>query len=542
MRGARIEQACLLQVQDCNIDGEALKSPLMAELEADSPSPPTLEADLFPSPEVAPTGVSADAPAPALQAVLPSMMPKELIGHAEKLQRAMADAALLPQAFADFCAVAYVKPEWAGAASEFLADLFEGREEELADMARVPDLIIELATGHYALTFMAASVWAAKGDVARMSRLAEALAATQSKLSGVEVVDVMLALASSLAIARYPRAEQLLNIATPQAAPEHEEALAEARLWLAAGRTVRSCDQEIRDLWEQRLRRPQHPWTWESPLECAALARLADLMAPGMASAPLFQAVVPAAWWDLAMCRTSELMQLEAAMQEKSRDPAEEPPPPTEPPPMIIGRPIVIWRLVPFCFGAVVAIWAGFLGIHFGPFQIVRKQAEAVVEPLEPAEEAPQQSAKSGRVAAPSAPTRNDSAWRASEIQRLLMEKPALAATAEVFKSGGWEDHRAMLEGDTPTLAKDSAEYLNLLIWLHLSPPENEQINTRVPGLLADLKPDSETLDLWEKLVYPGSPNADHIRQAAQKQHHENEKSWSPSQRYRLSQIGWEKR
>lgn len=516
----------------------------MAEPEADSTSPSAQEADLFPSPEASPAGLSVDAkestPEPPVVAFTQAM-PAPLEAQAQKLRRVLEDDALLPQVFAEFCAAAYVKPEWAGAASDFLAELFEGREEELAEMARVPDLIIELATGHYALTFMAASVWAAKGDVARMSRLAEALVATQSKLSGVEVVDVMLALASSLAIARYPRAEQLLNIATPQAAPEHDEALAEARLWLAAGRTVRSCDQEVRDLWEQRLRRPQQRWSWESPLECTALARLADLLTPGMEAASLFQAVVPPAWWDLALTRASDLQQLESALLEKNRSQKEELPPPAEPPPMLIGRPIVIWRLVPFCFGAAVTIWAGFLGIHYGPFHLVRKQPPAVAEEATAQETArPQTSPASSVKDGPATNSKADAAWREGEIQRLLREEPALSAAAAVFKSGGWAEHQAMLEGETPGLAKDSPDYLNLLIWLHLSPPDNEEINARVPALLAAMKPDSDTLDLWEKLVYPGSANASHIRQAAQRQHHENEKSWSPSQRYRLSQIGWD--
>lgn len=514
----------------------------MAEPEADSTSPSAMEADLFPSPAHTP----ADAP-PSGGESPSAAIPRELESHAQKLRRTLDDHAQLPQAFAEFCAAAYVKPEWAGAASEFLAELFEGREEELADMARVPDLIIELATGHYALTFMAASVWASKGDVARMSRLAEALAVTQSKLSGVEVVDVMLALASSLAIARYPRAEQLVNIAAPQAAPEHEEALAEARLWLAAGRAVRSCDQEVRDLWEQRLRRPQHPWTWASPLECAALAQLADLLTPGMEGAVLFRAVVPAVWWDLAARRADELTRFDAALQEKSRAPVEEPlPPAAEPPPMVIGRPIVIWRLVPFFFGGIVGAWAFVLGIYFGPFDLVRPGNDGFkTDPAQAENSVGAETAKADPLDISAESMEDDktkAAWRREEIQRMLQEHPVLAATAEVFKSGGWEEHRAMLEGETAALAKDSPEYLNMLVWLHLSPPENEEINARVPALLAILKPDSDTLDLWEQLVYPGSPNAGHIRQTAQRQHHDHEESWSPSQRQRLSRIGWERK
>ena len=73
--------------------------------------------------------------------------------------------------------------------------------------------------------------------------------------SDPEIVHIMLALVTSLAITRYSRAEQMLSVAEPKAAEEHQESLQEARLWLAAGRIVCSCSQESRDLWDHRLRR-----------------------------------------------------------------------------------------------------------------------------------------------------------------------------------------------------------------------------------------------------------------------------------------------
>ncbi|HCN78672.1 MAG TPA: hypothetical protein DIT13_15945 [Verrucomicrobiales bacterium] len=532
-----------------------MKAPIMADPAAETTSMTAMEQDLFPHPDPNPAGLTAEtSPAwspDSSKKTNSGVFPRGIQDLADKLRKAMNDPSHLSQAFAEFCTAAYVKPEWAGAASEFLAELFEGREEHLAEMAHVPDLIIELATGHYAVTFMAASVWAAKGDVARMSRLAEALAATQSKLSGVEVVDVMLALAASLAISRYPRAEQLVNIAAPQAAPEHEEALAEARLWLAAGRAVRACDQEVRDMWEQRLRRPQHPWTWEGPVERAALTQLADQVAPRMEAESLFQAVLPAGWWELAMRRAEELIHYDAALRQKKCETHEDAPPPAEPPPMVIGRPIVIWRLVPFCFGGLVGAWAFALGIYFGPFDLVRPgasvnevgaAADGQTTPggefSQPGEEGePPSASVSADVRQGEHP---DSLWRKEESRRLLEKLPELAASGELLKHGGWEQHRAMLEGEEENLSKNSPEYEKLLVWLHLSPVSDDAINTRVPGLLAALKPDSDTLDLWEKLIYPGSPNAPQIREAARRQHHENTQSWSPTQRSRLSRIGWD--
>ncbi|MCA1962511.1 MAG: hypothetical protein LDL31_01040, partial [Prosthecobacter sp.] len=184
-------------------------------------------------------------PAPENDASLPAT----LRPAAEALEAALRAGKPVEKLFADFCSQAYVRPEWAGAASDYLADLFEGREGELAAMTRVPDLIIELASGHQTLTTIVAFEWAAAADTARLSKLAEALAATHGKMHSAEVTHLMLALATSLALTRYSRAEQMLHLAEPEAAEEHRESLEEARLWLAAGRILRGCSQEVRELW-----------------------------------------------------------------------------------------------------------------------------------------------------------------------------------------------------------------------------------------------------------------------------------------------------
>jgi hypothetical protein len=574
----------------------------MSERDAEPSSLPGMEAELFPPPDSVSTDLTAEAPAvsemePALsqdEAPEPELIaatedveveatesvppappepeppaepefPKPLVASAEKLSRNLHDPALLPQAFADFCSVAYAKPEWVGAASAFLAEQFEGREEELADMARVPDLIIELASGHYALSFMAASVWAERCDIARLARMAEALMAklaVKSMPASAEVVDLMLALATSLAISRYARAEQLVQVATPLAMAEHQQALAEARLWLAIGRLVRSGDQEVRDLWDQRLRRPRHRWTWELPVEQAALAQLADVMTPTAEGLAWFQPVVPACWWDLALRRATE----RAAVSE-TRVVEEEPrekPPTAEPTPVVSGRPVVVWHTVPFFVGGLVGAWAFALGVWLGPFDLVRPTENepaaaevpvaAVKESPAPAEDRPVQGDTTQRLPATvespvatspapaSSPTpadHPDRVWREEEKARLLAEHPELASWAESFRSGTWTEHRALLEGADTALPKDDPEYVRLLVWLHLAPAADAEVNARVPGLLATYQPESFVLDLWQRLIYPGSPNAAQIKQAARFEHHDRPQSWSPSQRARLNLIGW---
>lgn len=352
--------------------------PVSTDLKAEAPAlsemEPALSQDETPEPELTAATENVEAEATGVEATPPEPeppaepeFPKPLVAPAEKLSRSLHDPALLPQAFADFCSAAYAKPEWVGAASAFLAEQFEGREEELADMARVPDLIIELASGHYALSFMAASVWAERCDIARMARMAEALMAklaVKSMPASAEVIDLMLALATSLAISRYARAEQLVQVATPLAMAEHQQALAEARLWLAIGRLVRSGDQEVRDLWDQRLRRPRHRWTWEQPVEQAALAQLAEVMTPDAEGLAWFQPVVPACWWDLALRRASEraaVPETRAVEEEPREKPAS-----AEPSQVITRTPVVIWHTVPFFVGGLVGAWAFAVGVWLG--------------------------------------------------------------------------------------------------------------------------------------------------------------------------------
>jgi len=573
----------------------------MSERDAESSSLPGMEAELFPPPvsaspdlaeeppaateslpdllqdsalEPGPTVPEEDAegetseveePAPAEPEPPPEPeFPKPLVAPAEKLSRHLHDPSLLPQAFADFCATAYAKPEWVGAASTFLAEQFEGREEELADMARVPDLIIELASGHYALSFMAASVWAERCDIARMARMAEALMAklaVKSMPASAEVIDLMLALATSLAISRYARAEQLVHVATPLTTAEHHQALAEARQWLAVGRLVRSGDQEVRDLWDQRLRRPRHRWTWEQPVEQAALAQLAEVLTPDAEGLAWFQPVVPACWWDLALRRAAE-----RAARPETRAVEEEPrekPATSEPSQVIPRTPVVIWHTVPFFVGGLVGAWAFALGVWLGPFDLVRPTegepaaappATVVKEPPAPAEDRPVQGDTTQRLPATTEPVavtspvpattpapadHPDRVWREEEKARLLADHPELASWSENFRSGTWAEHRALLEGADPALPKDNPEYARLLVWLHLAPAADAEVNARVPSLLAAYQPESFVLDLWQRLIYPGSPNAALIKQAARTEHHERPQSWSPSQRARLNLIGW---
>ena len=494
-------------------------------------------------------------------------LPREVRALGRDLITALQNGVQVRETFSAFCSAAYVKPDWAGPASEFLAALFEEKEDILSEMARIPDLIIELASGHYTLTFMVASRWLLKGDTARLVRLAEALIATQARMSGGEIVDVMLALATSLAVTRFPRAEQLLIVAEPQATEDHREALQEARLWLGAGRIVRGCTPEVRDLLDHRLRRSRNTWAWESREEREALTQLADHLDVDMEGAALFKAITPTVWWDLAMVRARERTEHEATEAPPSPEPAPEPPLPGLDVSMLDDRtPIVVWNAFPFFCGGLVGAAAMAGVIWLGPYDLIKGSPKLTSAPvtvpstLAIAATKPKTSASTttttptaiapavavSPAAAPSpaivpvAQEQTMAQWRQQESAALAKESPELARLVDRIKVANWTLNEALLKGEMLELTRDNPDYQTLLLWLHLDPPQDADTRSRIPGLLAAVRQDTILLDLWEKLVYPGSPNAADIQIAAKKQHHDNAGAWSPAQRAQLSRIGWE--
>lgn len=498
----------------------------------------------------------------------PGDLPPELHPAARTLEKALAENQNVPGAFADFCAKAYVRPEWAGPASEFIVNSFENREVELAAMARIPDLIIELASGQQALTTTVAFQWAANSDSARLTKLAEALAATQSKIQSAEVVDLMLALATSLAITKYTKAEQMLTLAEPQAQEEHQESLVEARLWLAAGRILCGSSQETRDLYEHRLRRRRTAWTWESPAELAALQELGDHLHPGQDGTQLFRAIVPAAWWDVATQRAAEREQQEVETERRHQEEealaqaaahahfhpqvhthaqvqshphTHAAPVPAAPVSDMHGHahahasmfpaepaPVIVWNAWPFFAGGLVGAAALALVIWISPYELKKSVPEDdTVTEFKAVE------------SAPDAPAPPQETWRKEEAARLATANADVQDMQGRIRTSTWADVENLLSGTTPDLPKEDARYLKLLTWLHVDPPQDAEIRNHLPALLAAVQPDSATLDLWEKLAYKGSPMEESVRNGARRQLYENKDAWSASQENQLNRLGW---
>lgn len=474
-------------------------------------------------------------------------LPIELRSTAENLIKALRTESGLNQAFSDFCAKAYVKPDWAGAASEFLVELFEDHEDQLADMTRIPDLIIELASGHLTLTCMVAYRWAAHSDTARLAKLADALAATQSKVSAPEVTHIMLALVTSLAITRYPRAENMYAVAEPHTTEEHSEGMAEARQWLAAGRIVRGCSIESRELWDHRLRRKRTAWTWDEPNECAALAELADHLTPDQEGAELFKAITPPAWWDLAIKRVTENLAKPTLKEPESVKPT----PATdllEPPAWAeisaqskaeeLPPNIIIWNGWPFVWGWLIGIIVLALMIWLSPYNLVNERSNKKASEVEiPPKKITTATTTTSKIEAK--PDSPEEIWRKDMAAKSAAEFTDLKPLFDQIHRDTWTQSENLLSGNTPELPKNDPRYLKLIVWLHVDPPQDEEIRARLPGFLADIQANSDTLDLWQKLNYEGSPMKEAIQVAAQKQFHSNKDSWSPMQETQLWRMGW---
>lgn len=475
-------------------------------------------------------GMEAEAPVPEaarrIESVIEAELPEELRGPARGLLRAVVGKVAVPGHFDAFCCQAFAKPEWAAASSRLIAEMFEEDEDQLAEMARIPDLVIEMSSGEVSVTCMVASRWAARGETHRLSRLADAIVASHAA-KNAHSVDIMLALAATLAVTRFSRAEQLFNAAQPLATDEHQEPLADARRWLAAGRVVCSAAQDERDFWDHRLRRPKTVWTWQSKAELEALDHLSEWLTADAEVADLYKAILPECWWSLAMkfARAQEKPAQSAEKQdpEKVESPfsvrssaesqASQDKVPREyrlhPQPTPLARFLLPW----FC---------GCLAMILSVLLLPREFVVRVLDTLKPRAD----------ISTPA----DLAAWRKETLQKKAAELAQYAPQHDKAKAGGWSENEELLTGKGKELPFDSPQYMQLLVWLHLDPPQDAEVRRRICSqLLKRVKADA--ISLWELLVYPGSSNAADIKTAAREALADSSYSWTEEEKKRLGMI-----
>lgn len=507
-----------------------------------------------------------------LRVLIQDNLPAELRKLSEDLMDSLRNNAGVAERFDAFCVQAFSKPEWAVPASAFIGELFEDSEDRLAELARVPDLVIELGCGQAAVACTVASKWATRGETHRLSRLAESVIAAQGTMKNPAAVEVMLALAATLAITRPSRAEQLFNAAAPQAAEEHAESLADARRWITAGKSLASAPQEIRDLWDTRLRRPRVPWKWESVEERKALRVLSEHFDPSSELAPLVQKIVPGCWWDL--------VQQKAVSEQSIRAEFAGLPPPAPVPesaPAVseaISRKANQWAdddaplgvrpkasfAARFILGWAFGVFLMFVTFFMAPDAMHRfiKDARQALgsspssAPVSPAagSKTPTTSQPAPKPASPAAsttsapsspaegtvPVLSGKAWRDAQSQKFARHNFSIADLLARVKRGNWNENQMILSGHNPELPFADERYLQLLVWLHLDPPEDAETRRNLPKLLLE-RADSSVLAIWEGLSYPGSPNEEDIRITARETYPEKLHTWSKEDAERLRQL-----
>lgn len=461
-----------------------------------------------------------------LEALIDAELPEELRASAKGLLRAVSSKVAVPGHFDAFCCQAFSKPEWAAASSPLIAEIFEEDEDQLAEMARIPDLIIEMGSGEVNVTCMVASRWAARGETHRLSRLADAVVASHASRNPC-AVEVMLALAATLAVTRFSRAEQLYNAALPLASEEHQEALMDAQRWLAAGRVVCSAVQDERDFWDVRLRKPKVAWTWQSKEEREALDHLSECLTSDMAGADLYRAVLPENWWELAMKCAQQQEKLVLATKKLAAakmDMAVVPKAAPEPvqPPGLVSREFPPHPLAGPWARFVLAWFCGCMVMLLSLLLVPREYVIYVLDTLKPA-------------VVRSTPAEL-AAWRKETLQIKMAELAPFKAQYELAKSGGWKENEEVLSGQSKELPLASPQYLNLLVCLHLDPPKDEDLRMRVCKLLLE-RVKGDAISLWELLIYPGSANAAEIKSAASNALKDAAYQWSAEEKKRLGMI-----
>lgn len=127
-------------------------------------------------------------------------------------------------------------------------------------------------------------------------------------------------------------------------------------------------------------------------------------------------------------------------------------------------------------------------------------------------------------------------AWRKENIQRMAADMAPYASQHLAAKTGTWQDNEMVLSGLSNDLPHDSPQYMKLLVWLHLDPPSDAEVRQRLPRLLL-VRVGTDALSLWGELLYPGSANADEIRNAARAAVNDSAFHWSDDDKKRLLQI-----
>jgi hypothetical protein len=330
----------------------------------------------------------------------------------------------------------------------------------------------------------------------------------------------------------------------PLVGDEHQEALVDARRWLAVGRIICSTSQEERDFWDLRLRKPKTAWTWHNKDERGALESLSECLSRNAEGSDFFQALVPPCWWDMAMKCVQQKEKLSAKMGdsssmkpepevqaranidfptlEKPRSQAEIP---LHPQPSLQAR---------FVLGWVCGAMAMVITVLLLPTEVITRVLSTfrTTESASPHVNASKMASFVAGAVLQKTPAQKQ-AWRKQNLEKISAEMERYSSIYDAVKTGRWNDHETVLFGQAEELPQDSPQFMKMLIWLHLDPPQDEETRVDVAKLLLG-KIKSDAIPLWEELTYPGSANADALRQVAAEALLDASFSWNEEEKRRL--------
>ncbi|MCB1227269.1 MAG: hypothetical protein KDK99_15735 [Verrucomicrobiales bacterium] len=426
--------------------------------------------------------------------------------------------------FEAFRQAAFAKPEWVLEAADFLVHCFEGREPVLAGWTGIGELMQELSSGGAMLTLTVVTEWVMGGERRRLLPFADAVLASRAHLTAEPTLDVMLALASTLAFLRPARARDLLahveacrrdGVAVDRAA--HAEAV-----WrVACGQVVAAGEEEVRSFWDQRLSRGSEDGGWDQAEEQRALRDLAMWWREEEPAAARFRAVLPADWdarrdrWAgprsgseaLGEERVAESRQVEN--EDVDSDVVDE-----EGPRHWVMAAGSWWQ--GFLVGGLTGVVIAALVFMVFEWNAARHRSQAVSE-VEPGE----------RPVSPQA---------AREVER-LEEELRFLGNVESLREVSWDKASRMLMGETPDLPYDSRLYAELLVLLHWAPSRDPITRFHVAELLLRRAPTGDLVTLWEEVAEANEEMRPAIAHAAREALAMVTASWTDELRERLGRL-----
>lgn len=503
--------------------------------------------------------------------------PKALSSHIAQIEKLLLDGSDPSEAVAALCESTLANPATLiEPAANFLSHLLgDGR---LPGCTSIPPafLVEELTQESVAVTTVLFARWEEGGDTARITRLADGVADRGSRLQGCEVGSFILDLATALAIQKPVRSLRLIEIARALVkGGDKNPEVSKARRWQAAGDFLNGDGRTSRAFWSRLLKTSGKTMDWESDEAVKALKYLKQARDKGKTIPALLTDVVPPAAWGtvaesapkekpaaesqpatevatadevaaavpaeepaalhgsaekkksgflsgfliggVSMLLTASWMWRDSILKQPEPQSAAEPAAPTATvvtkPPVLVATPTPVPAQVEKPAAA--------------PIVPEPKAKPAVVVPAKPAapfvamvvpkDERPPSVPEKPQQApvAKTKPERQEDSWRKAEFQALAKKHPALVRWHSLARTSQWREAGGLVMGLKTYLPFAGEEYPHFITMLMLDPPSDAEVAEAVPKLAARRMKVTDIIPLWEKLVYPSSPNEKQIRAAA---------------------------